>query len=746
MQQYNMLEQLKKIRAAIASPHIKYVSFDVFDTLLVRPVLNPTDLFYIVQKRLQEFKEFSDFNFMYIRPFIEQKTRKYVKEQFPHYEDITIEEIYDCFSSTFGIMEEQCDLIKKIEMEVERQYLKKRKILFELYEYVIKQNKKVIITSDMYLPTWFIKELLEINGYNSIDKYFVSAERRRSKGSGKLYIDILHELNITPQQLIHIGDNKASDFTKPTSLGITAFHIPKPIDLARDYRTDWTIWRHREDKLEIPFRLILGQIVNQIFDTLPPTGWDNRSLFNGNPYFLGYYGVGPFLLFMSLWLMREVTTHGYDVLGFIARDGYLPMQIYDLLLPFFPRAPKSLYCRISRGLCYAMEVNDLPSLLTSDKLLHLNRAKTNREVLESRLGGLLSQDEEKLLAEHGVALDEKFQNFGELCINTAKALPQPFARLEKARVTAVSYYEKLFEPYKKIALFDCGYSGRVQRVLSKYLKKKIDGYYIASFEDIYRLDIVNLWYNNWMTSSFNRAVDQFPLVTALLELFISEYQVGTIKSISPSGKLDFDPVEYNITNSRTLGSTQAGCMSFVQNIISIFGNDIRYISATPHVASKVLRTFCSNPSKADAQIFNGFLFGNGVIGDDFYIICNDEKKSFWKEGYRAIYSNATRPVPKQDSRANSSIIIYRNINELRKCVSQEFIEAISQMVQEYVPDGIKKECIAISRNSSKWYAARTLVKKSGGIWPSRFKLSDKLILQFYPLYFFCKRILKLHKK
>lgn len=740
MQQYNMSEQLKEIREAIASPHIKYVSFDVFDTLLVRPVLNPTDLFYLVQIRLQEFQEFSELNFMEIRPFAERETRKIVKKSCPQYEDITLDEIYDYFSNVLNFTEEQCDRIKKIEIDVERQYLKTRKIVFNLYLHAVKLNKKVIIASDMYLPTWFIKELLEINGYNAIDKYFVSAERRHSKGSGKLYLDILRELNIAPQQIIHIGDNKASDFTKPTSLGISAFHVPKALDLARDYRTDWTIWRHREDKLEVPFRLLLGHIVNTVFDTMPPPkGWDNRSLFNGNPYFLGYYGVGPFLLLMSLWLIREVTAREYDVLGFIARDGYLPMQIYELLAPYFPNAPKPLYCRISRSICYTMEVNDLPSLMTSDKLLYLNPALTIRQVLESRLGGSLSLEEEQLLTEHGIELDKQLQDFKKLCIDIAQILPHPFLHLEKAKASAVSYYEKLFAPYKKIALFDCGYSGRGQRILSRYLKKKIDGYYIASYESVHKLDSLGLCYNNWMMSSLNRAFDRFPLITALLELFISEYQTGTAKEVSPSGEMEFDPVEYNSYNSRLIKAIHDGTLDFIQSITSLFGSDIKYISATPHVASKVLRTFCSSPSKSDARIFNGFLFGNGVINDDFYIICNDEKKSFWKEGYRALYGNSIKLLPKKVSQGISSIVIYRNINELRKLVSPEFIEAISQMVQSSVSEDIKKESIVIAKNISKWYAARTLTKKGGGIWSSRFKLSDKIILYFYPAYFFCKR-------
>ena len=52
----NRLESIKinKICELVAQDNIDVVSFDIFDTLLVRPVMNPKDVFYLIAQKLDE--------------------------------------------------------------------------------------------------------------------------------------------------------------------------------------------------------------------------------------------------------------------------------------------------------------------------------------------------------------------------------------------------------------------------------------------------------------------------------------------------------------------------------------------------------------------------------------------------------------------------------------------------------------------------------------------------------------------
>ena len=53
---------LDTIKSIIASENIKVISFDIFDTLLMRPVINPTDIFYLINEKLKTHHKIN-FNF-----------------------------------------------------------------------------------------------------------------------------------------------------------------------------------------------------------------------------------------------------------------------------------------------------------------------------------------------------------------------------------------------------------------------------------------------------------------------------------------------------------------------------------------------------------------------------------------------------------------------------------------------------------------------------------------------------------
>ena len=91
-----MSEKLDKLICRITDNSIKVVSFDIFDTLLVRPTVVPTDLFKIIGKRAG----FSPITFKEMRKTAEQEARK--QKPF-NVDDIQLEDIYKQFSNLFSI-------------------------------------------------------------------------------------------------------------------------------------------------------------------------------------------------------------------------------------------------------------------------------------------------------------------------------------------------------------------------------------------------------------------------------------------------------------------------------------------------------------------------------------------------------------------------------------------------------------------------------------------------------------------
>ena len=198
MDNYEQIEMCKKI-----IDKYEYISFDIFDTLIKRSLPKPSDLFLIVQKiyenkfkvKLEKWKE--------IRINAEIKARKKAKN-----EEITIDEIYENIDATKNI-----DLIKlkKIEQETEINLCERNMQLYEVYKYCKNKNKKILITSDMYLPKEIIEKILQKNGYTYY-KLFISSELKKTKHTSNLYKYILKELEINEKQLVHFGDNINSDY------------------------------------------------------------------------------------------------------------------------------------------------------------------------------------------------------------------------------------------------------------------------------------------------------------------------------------------------------------------------------------------------------------------------------------------------------------------------------------------------------------------------------------------------------
>ena len=732
------------IKNAIKQIKVKVVSFDIFDTLLVRPTCSPTDLFYLVENRIKCNKNLPDIPFKDVRITAEKIARNELKLKFPFYEDITIDEIYEKISEIYDIDHDTCNQFKNLEIEVELKYLTSRSYIKSLYDLALNCGKKIVALSDVYLPATVIIKALKQNGYSHIDRYFISSETRLTKASGNLYTHVLNELNLQKYEIIHIGDNFLADFKKAKQSKIEAFHIPKRYEHMLKNRIDWSLWRDRIDVAEPSYRLLEGLIQNEIFDTLPQEGWNKDSLFNGSPYILGYYGVGPFLLALGLWLIRDACKKRYDILGFIARDGYLPNIVYEMLRPYYPNAPQSLYFRISRSVCYPFYAHNKASLMHSDKELYFERTLSSRKILENRLFCSIDGEFENFLIKQGIDLEAPCHNFYNLMKAAADYGLEAFKGLEQHRKFATEYYHKIFDRYDKIALFDCGYSGRTQRILADMLNQELDAYYIASFESIHSLDDTKLSYYNFLCEPFNRWIKNSNFITFLLEIFISENTTGSIigfNNIENEIQPVFESSELlSDADKHVIDNIQHGALDFIRVALATFGSDIRFLQITPATATRVLSQFMTNPHPIDARIFDQMNFTNGITGEAGPIIGTTEKESKWKEGFHALHSKSKKFLPSTlPSWSKVEITgkkVYYNgreisarISSMRVIPRDDFIEAVSLMASGTVDFELKIRCRQIVRERSKWLAAATLLKHSGGVWSSQLCWTDKLYAQ-----------------
>ncbi len=182
------------------------VSFDVFDTLVFRKVKQPSDVFAIAAKDDPDFPE--------RRMQAEREARKNAAK-----EDVTLAEIYGRLTAIYG--EEKTERLRQDEIKAELDTVYANPSGLRFFRYLIKKGKRIVITTDMYLPGDVIEAILQKCGYRGYEKLFVSSEYGLSKRSGHLFTEVRKETGaVNP---VHIGDHIVSDYKKPKEMGIAAF-------------------------------------------------------------------------------------------------------------------------------------------------------------------------------------------------------------------------------------------------------------------------------------------------------------------------------------------------------------------------------------------------------------------------------------------------------------------------------------------------------------------------------------------
>lgn len=187
------------------------ISFDVFDTLIIRGVLFPTDVFNNLSL---------DPTFKSKRIEAEKRARAESGK-----EDITLEEIYKVLMPTAS--DEALRQAMEREIEAELKVCKANKAALDFFSQVRESGKRIIIISDMYLDCSTISTLLQNCGYNlnGVNVY-VSSEYGLTKRSGNLFKKVLEDLEIvSSSEVLHIGDNLRSDWFRPKLIGMKSLLV-----------------------------------------------------------------------------------------------------------------------------------------------------------------------------------------------------------------------------------------------------------------------------------------------------------------------------------------------------------------------------------------------------------------------------------------------------------------------------------------------------------------------------------------
>lgn len=184
---------------------VKYdlISFDIFDTLIKRDVVNPVDVFYHVGSEvLLDEAEATRFKERRIKS--ERDARKKVDNG-----EVTLIDIYRELFRYYGI---KACILKEKEIDFELHHCAPREKWAKLLKAFKEKGEKVILISDMYLPSSVISQMLVRCGITEYDALYVSNEYGCDKVSGKLYEIARDQEKMDGCSHLHYGDSIRADY------------------------------------------------------------------------------------------------------------------------------------------------------------------------------------------------------------------------------------------------------------------------------------------------------------------------------------------------------------------------------------------------------------------------------------------------------------------------------------------------------------------------------------------------------
>lgn len=612
------------------------ISFDVFDTLLVRPFSKPDDMFIYMQPEVDKITKKLD-NFRKIRLEAKQfvPKEKYVGEEVPLFAR------YEAIGKKYQLSLKQVNALYNLELETEKKYLRPRKIGIDLFNQAKKLGKKVIIVSDTFFEKEFVEEVLHKNGVTNYYKLYVSSEHGLLKATSNVYPYVIKDVKILPNKMLHIGDNFAVDITNASKYEISTLHLEATV---KSFEKNLILGKEIKHKDALVRSVMQGVIANKISDN--PLVLQTPSYINGNFYNFGYAFFGPILLGFSKWILESSQKDQIDHLYFLSRDGDIVNKACNLYKDHVKKLPEFTYLYASRR-----GVN-VPALETKEDLINLLDVNFTPMpiglLLEQRYGVKAHLIPKNLFEKYGFKDKEKHKvRFKEDNIVLKKFVSEIADILldssKKERDVLIDYYKSkgIFDSKIKKAIVDIGHNGTMQKSIMNLTKDSnnlINGYYFVTYDGVKDLNKLNVWGKGYLAEMLTTKSIEHPYVKYILMfemLFLNE-QGSFVKMLS-QGK-DYIPVKLPLLGEENriemIKDIHQGSLDFIKDVLYVFGDAIMEIDFNGLDLISPYIKFLKEPSILDVEIFRGVVFENFYSGRSHRAVVESilNEAPIWKEG------------------------------------------------------------------------------------------------------------------
>lgn len=597
----------------------KLISFDVFDTLVSRLLARPRDVFKLVELRAGrtgiDVPGFAD--------------ARVVSERAARARDggeVTLAEIYEELGKALG-PDTDTDTLMRMELDAERDVCVANPRGRALWDAALGSGVPVVITSDMYLPSAFVEELLQSSGYEGWARCFVSCECGATKATGALYSVVAGAMGVKPLAILHIGDNPKSDILRARRAGLAAYKVeaihPEAHSLAESFVLGAQFARDRD-------RDASGAI-------------DLASF--------GYRCLGPVLVGFCMWLAGRLRKNDVEKVFYLARDGLIVQRAMETL-GFHELAGTYLYA--SRRALQVPSFALLDSFAEIVDSMFLPRVVTLCKVFEK--AGLAGDVAAEVMRRVGINPNiEKASASLPQDADASKAYDAlaPMIKDNSGReLELLEGYLKQEGFSGKVAIVDIGWFGNMQVALERVcadigIRADIHGYYVGlspkgSHQKSHRMA-------GYLFDAMHgrELFEQERCYNLIFETLFSALH-GTARGYRKNGNriepilADYDGIEAEVGHEAE--TARQGALDFTADWARVIGGTGLQIS--PELALRALNQVGVHPNDAEAEYFGdwgmeadgGIIYAAKPASTGHYVthpkeLASDFAHASWKVGF-----------------------------------------------------------------------------------------------------------------
>lgn len=427
------------------------ISFDLFDTLVMRQTLSSDDVAQYVDCRLRE-------KGIFIENFCEKR-----QESEKELSRTAVPTLIEIYQNMLGRMHgKAADVTARkladLEWNIDFSMLVPRKQVCDFFRDAMAAGKKVYVISDTYYSKVRLVEILKKCGITEYTDILSSSDYRISKKQGIYKVVKDQEPS---KRYLHIGDDIVSDIENAHNCGFETCRVYSGMDLLEEVGM-----LGLSDYMDsLSDRLKVGMFVAKIFNSPFQFESGDGHIGIADVYDIGYLICAPLISDFVCWFHQKMREQRFQNIWFGARDGYLIQKMYSNLLEYDNQEDRTTYFLTSRTAAIRAGVKDENDIRYVDEMKF---SGTLEACLKERFGiDAKSVKNEDILADETGLMKYK------------KAILENAGRKYK---NYQKYISKLDSKEGDTAFFDFVAKGTTQMYIQRLTGNHLTGFYFLQLE------------------------------------------------------------------------------------------------------------------------------------------------------------------------------------------------------------------------------------------------------------------------